>query len=300
MERSQLDEVRALYREHRPLLFSLAYRMLGIVSDAEDVVQDVFSHLNDVNLSSIANKKAYLCKMITNRCLDVLKSARKKRETYVGHWLPEPLPCDLREGGEDPQQSMVHREMVSYAVLALLQQLNPVERAVFFLREAFAFDYGEIASMLNKTAANCRKIHSRAKAKIAMEQSRRLHEPENTDAVVTAFLKAARSGEVEPFARLLAEDAVLYSDGGGRVPAAIRPIETRERILRFLFGLVRKAEEMALSLEMRPIRINGETGVIIRNQEEIFGIMAFQLRGGRAASVFLLRNPEKLKPLSRN
>ena len=136
MERSQLDEVRALYREHRPLLFSLAYRMLGIVSDAEDVVQDVFSHLNDVNLSSIANKKAYLCKMITNRCLDVLKSARKKRETYVGHWLPEPLPCDLREGGEDPQQSMVHREMVSYAVLALLQQLNPVERAVFFLRES--------------------------------------------------------------------------------------------------------------------------------------------------------------------
>ena len=110
--------------------------------------------------------------------------------------------------------------------------------------------------MLNKTAANCRKIHSRAKAKIAMEQSRRLHEPENTDAVVTAFLKAARSGEVEPFARLLAEDAVLYSDGGGRVPAAIRPIETRERILRFLFGLVRKAEEMAISLEMRPIRIN--------------------------------------------
>lgn len=300
MEHGKLDEMRNLYREHRPLLFSLAYRMLGIVSDAEDVVQDVFFHLNDVNLSSIANKKAYLCKMITNRCLDVLKSARKKRETYVGPWLPEPLPCDLRESAGDPQQSMVHREMISYAVLTLLQQLNPVERAVFLLREAFAFDYAEISAMLGKTTTNCRKIHSRAKAKLSMEQSFRLHEPENADAFVAAFLKAARNGQVEAFARLLAEDAVLYSDGGGRVPAAVRPIETRERILRFFLGLVRKAAELGVSLDMRPIRINGETGVIIRIKEEIFGFMAFQLRDGRATSVFMLRNPEKLKRFLRN
>src|SRR5690625_3127718 len=148
-----------LYRQYKGLLFTLAYQLTGSASDAEDAVQDVFLKLHDVKQERLVEPKAYLCKMVTNRCLDLLKSARKKREQYFGQWLPEPIPTSLDEGFE----SVARGELLSYAMLVLLERLSPAERAVFVLREALSFEYAVISELVDKSEANCRKLNSRAR-----------------------------------------------------------------------------------------------------------------------------------------
>ena len=167
-------ELDSVYRSYKPLMLSIAYRMLGSVADAEDLVQDTFLTAqqmeNGKNGGHVNNLKAYLCKTVTNRCLDYLKSARRKREVYVGPWLPEPLVQSAGEiSGQDPLQSVVLEDTISYAFLVLLDRLTPVERAVFILREAFEYDYGDIADFLGKTELGCRKIYSLLKRKIQDE-----------------------------------------------------------------------------------------------------------------------------------
>lgn len=221
----------ALYQQYKGLLFHLAYQLTGSSTDAEDIVQDVFLKAHGVALEQIAEPKAYLCKMTTNRCLDLLKSARHKRELYTGPWLPEPIPTPEA----DSYDAVVTKDLLSYAMLVLLERLSPAERAVFVLREAFGFDYGEIAGLVDKSEANCRKLISRAKGKlgIAPDAPIRAKETELGEQWMSRFLAALEQGNVTALLALLSADAELLTDGGGKVSAAIRPIVSGERVARF-------------------------------------------------------------------
>jgi len=230
--------VEALYQTYRGLLFRLAYQMTGAAQDAEDIVQDVLLKVHGLDWEEIADPKAYLCKMTTNLCLDLLKSAHKKRELYTGPWLPEPVSAFYT----DDSEAVIHKDLLSYGMLVLLEKLSPGERAVFVLREAIAFEYHKIAELVGKSEANCRKIISRAKSKMGLLPDEPLAAPdtESSHEWVSRFLSALEQGNVDSLLALLDKDAVLISDGGGKVSAAIYPIVSAERIARFLLGVERR------------------------------------------------------------
>ncbi|KPV56814.1 hypothetical protein QJ48_25880 [Paenibacillus sp. A3] len=279
------------YTEYKPLLFSIAYRMLGSVSEAEDIIHDLFLAVSRTDPGAIQNPKAYLCKSVTRRCIDQLKSARARREVYVGPWLPEPLQTPDKE---DPLLQAARNDDISFAFLLLLEQLNPVERAIFVLREAFDYDYKEIAEMLDKGEAACRKTYSRLKQKLhsaeACPPQPRLPESES---LVRSFLKAVSSGDVLQFIHLLTEDAVLYSDGGGKVRAALRPILGADRIAAFLLGIASKGTVLTRSV---PVSFNGGAGLLVDGSRSRIAIL-FEFEGMRIRTMYFVNNPDKLSHL---
>lgn len=300
-------ELDTVYRTYRPLLLSIAYRMLGSVVHAEDVVQDVFVTLQKQGIhqegGAIRSPKAYLCKMVTNRCLDDLKSARRKREVYVGPWLPEPLIQDYAvnlgsapAAGQDPLQKIVLEDTISYAFLVLLDRLTPIERAIFILRETLELDYREIAEFVNKTELGCRKIFSRLRRKI-QDNGCNAEPPagNRTDELVLRFLHATSTGDMEGLFAMLAEDIVLYSDGGGKVMAAIHPIASSRRVLAFIQGLLSKDYGAGT---VRLVRVNGELGFVLNSSFESFStIVSLEFRNDRVQRLFLIRNPDKMRHL---
>ncbi|MFF0829171.1 RNA polymerase sigma-70 factor [Brevibacillus sp. NPDC003359] len=282
----------ALYEQYKGLMFRLAYQMLGSATDAEDVVQDVFVKAYDVPLAQMSEPKAYLCKMTTNRCLDLLKSARKKRELYTGPWLPEPISTP----GADSYDAVITKDLLSYAMLVLLERLSPAERAVFVLREAFDFQYDEIAELVGKTEANCRKIVSRAKKKmgIATEEPQLTPEKESGEEWIGRFLSALEHGNVETLLTLLATDAVLLSDGGGKVTAALHPILSGERVASFLLGLMRSfSKRPHFSVALAPL--NNQTGFVIRQDGKIYTVVFLHIEHGVIRNLYFVRNPDKLR-----
>ncbi|WP_135548688.1 RNA polymerase sigma-70 factor [Paenibacillus cymbidii] len=280
------------YRQYKSLLFAVAYRMLGTVSDAEDAVQDAFVALQRRGAESLAeveSPKAYLLRTVTNHCLNTLQSARRKREMYVGEWLPEPL---ADTGQSDPAEAVVQGEAVAYAFLVLLQQLNPVERAVFVLREAANYEYGEIAALLGKSEANCRQIFSRVSRKMQAERPAPPPSAEAGEQLARAFIRAAHSGDFAAFAGVLRDDAQLVSDGGGKVRAAINPIRSGERVRAFLQGVAAKGSWRG---ELLVCRVNGEWGVVHSRDGAVIRIVTFAWgAGGDVRSVYLMQNPDKL------
>ncbi|MFS0556821.1 RNA polymerase sigma-70 factor [Brevibacillus sp. 179-C9.3 HS] len=282
----------ALYEQYKGLMFRLAYQMLGSATDAEDIVQDVFVKAHGVSLEKMAEPKAYLCKMTTNRCLDLLKSARKKRELYTGPWLPEPISTP----DTDSYDSVITKDLLSYAMLVLLERLSPSERAVFVLREAFDFQYDEIAELVGKNEANCRKIISRAKKKMGIvpEEPALPQEKELGEEWISRFLSALEHGNVESLLTLLATDAVLLSDGGGKVTAALRPILSGERVASFLLGLMRGFSKHAdFCIELAPL--NDQTGFVIRQDGRIDTVVFLHMEHGVIRSLYFVRNPDKLR-----
>lgn len=300
-------ELDSVYRTYRPLLLSIAYRMLGSVTHAEDLVQDAFVTVQQLDSDKeggpVRNLKAYLCKVVTNRCLDYLKSSYKKREVYVGHWLPEPLVQDYAavagssstaEG--DPLQTIVLEDTISYAFLVLLDRLTPIERAVFILREAFDYDYRDIADFVDKTELGCRKIYSRLKRKIQDEPPAELNSSAKSEQLVLRFLHAAATGDMEGLFTMLSEDIVLYSDGGGKVRAAIKPITSSQRVLAFIQGLITKGEGAG---SVRLVKVNGQLGFILSSPSESFPtVVSLAFRDDRVQQIFLMRNPDKLRHLN--
>lgn len=302
-------ELDAAYRTYKPLLLSIAYRMLGSVACAEDLVQDAFVTMQQRRDSdqeegdSVRNLKAYLCKMVTNRCLDYLKSARKKREVYVGPWLPEPLvqihAVDTVDAGavagQDPLQKIVLEDTISYAFLFLLERLTPVERAVFILREAFEYDYRDIADFVNKTEPGCRKIYSRLKRKIQQEEpDAELFSSGQSEQLVLRFLHAAATGDMQGLFAMLADDIVLYTDGGGKVSAAAKPIASSQRVFAYIQGLLAKYPGT-----VRLVKINGQLGFVLSSPAEPFPtIVSLECQGDRVRRIFLLRNPDKMRHLN--
>jgi RNA polymerase sigma-70 factor, ECF subfamily len=238
-----------LFDRHRPLLFSIAYRMLGSVMDAEDVVQEAFLRWQRAPRAEVRSPKAYLSAVVTRLCIDQLRSARKRREEYVGPWLPEPLPTEPDTAAID--------ESLSMAFLILLESLNPTERAVFLLREVF--DYEEISRLVGKSEANCRQIARRARDSIAARRPRFESSPEQEERLLGSFLEASLDGDMESLVSVLSEDVTLWSDGGGKTRAALNPIHGANRVSRFLFGILRQAPP---GLVVRRARVNGRPGII--------------------------------------
>lgn len=276
-----------LYNQYRALLFMLAYQLTGSAADAEDAVQDVFFKSFDVHPERLEKPKAYLCKMVTNHCLNLQKSARKKRELYVGPWLPEPI--------RSPEAAVVRRDLLSYAMLVLLERLTPTERAVFILREALGFDYPEIAELLGKQEANCRKLMSRARSKLEISEE----EPVEAEAVelewVSRFLTSLEQGNVDHVLSLLTEDVMLVADGGGKVIAFKHPVQTRDHVARVLLdGFHGKKPYNHGKLHFEAAPLNGETGIVIRLGDEIVAAIFLQLRRGKLARIYAVRNPDKL------
>ncbi len=278
------------FTEHRSMLFGVAYRMLGSVAEAEDMVQDTFLRAQRQDSSVIDTPKAWLITTITRLCIDHLRSARHRREEYVGVWLPEPL-VDTAVPAPDAKAEMA--DSLSIAFLLMLEQLTPVERAVFLLREAFDLDYADIAGIVAKSEANCRQIVARAKAHLARRESTTALRPNaKTEQIVQRFLAACTTGNVQELLAVLTDDAVLYADGGGRVKAATAPIETAEQISQFLL----KVREAAfVGAEIALIRVNGDIGVRIRRRDKLIAITAFAFAGERIRAIYNILNPEKLQ-----
>lgn len=224
------------YRQYHSLLFSIAYRMLGSFQDAEDIIQELFADLQEKDIGQIDHIQAYLTKSITNRCINELQSARKKREVYIGEWLPEP---QVALSAQIPAEYVEEKEKVSYAFLVVMSRLNPVERAVLMFREVFGYHYKEISSIIGKSEANCRQIHSRLKQKLNEDISV-FSQPVEEQQLAQLFIESAKTGNFEEFSKKLIEDAVLYTDGGGKVRSALRPIYGKSRIYAFLRELFQR------------------------------------------------------------
>ncbi|MBD2871679.1 RNA polymerase sigma factor SigJ [Paenibacillus arenilitoris] len=279
-----------LYDQYRGLLFNLAYQLTGSVSDAEDVVQDVFLKAYDVPPEKLAQPKAYLCKMVANRCKDLYKSARRKREQYVGEWLPEPY----LSSEDDGMEAVVRDDLLSYATLVLLERLSPAERTVFVLREALGFDFKEIADLIDKSEVNCRKLLSRARSKmgIASEEAVR---PEGDDREwARAFVEALKQGDLNRILSMLDQDVVLVADGGGKVSAAINPIIMPERVANLLLGSLRTASIVEGIPLIELGSINGQPGVMLRSKEGVHTVAMLHAEGDRIRNVYIIRNPDKL------
>lgn len=267
--------------DHRAFLVGLAYRMLGSVAEAEDVVQDAFVRVTAVD--DIREPRAYLARVVTHLCLDRLKSARAKREEYVGMWLPEPVV-------EDPATPIA--EDISVALMLALERLSPLERAAFLLHDVFDMDYSAVAQTLDRSEAACRQLASRAREHVRSEQPRY----QADDRIVDAFAAAIATGDVTTLASLLAEDAVFYSDGGGKKRAALNPIVGRARILRFAEG-VRDKRPALLSVDR--VRINGLPGFVLHTASGPETI-SFEVVDGLVARIYVVSNPDKVAHLSRS
>ncbi|MDQ8734112.1 RNA polymerase sigma factor SigJ [Paenibacillus sp. LHD-38] len=284
------------YAAYRPLLHSIAYRMLGTFSEAEDLVQDVFADYSLLDASDIHNEKAYLVRMVTNRSINLSQSARKRREVYVGQWLPEPNVGRMvtDHAVMDPAELYVQHESISYALLVMLEQLSAVERAVFVLRESLAYDYDEIAACLQKTETNCRKIYSRSKEKLQKERELLPINTVKAEPLVVTFMEAAATGDYDKLVALLTEEAVLVSDGGGKVRAAIFAIISRARVMAFLQGVIPRT---FLGDGHRFTVVNGQAGVVIMKDGKPRSVISFQLdpENQHFERIFVMLNPDKLK-----
>ena len=279
------------FEDHRGKLFGIAYRMVGTAMDAEDIVQDAWLRYQKLT-TPLDNPMAFLRKVVTNLSLDHLKSARVQREQYIGEWLPEPIATDIAI----PADALTKADNISLAFLVVLETLSPLERAVFILREVFDYDYQEIADILDKSESSCRQIFSRAKKHIHDNRPRFDATPEAHTRLVNHFIKALQEGDITEITNALAEDVTFVSDGGGKVAAATRPLHGRDTILKFLFGLHKRATDMGIVYENIPIMLNGEQGMISRITAtgEIFLAATFEVHQEQIVTLRFIRNPDKL------
>ncbi|MFU2031154.1 RNA polymerase sigma factor SigJ [Bacillus wiedmannii] len=285
-------ETEQLYETYQSLLFSLAYRILGSVMDAEDIVHDVFISLNNMeDVQTIENMRAYLCKMVTNRSIDKLRSAAHKRNVYVGMWLPEPFVEEV----DDPSESFVMKESISTAYLLLLQQLSEVERVVFILREVFSYEYEEIASIVDKSSANCRKIFQRARKSILDKPKQSTLSTKKMAAYVEKFVSSLQCGDAQGMLEVLKTDAILKADGGGKATTAIHPIYSADRIIRLFFGIGKKFPvEYIVDFKM----VNGGPGVIVKVNNKVTYVLSFTFENEKISNIYMMVNPEKLMHLN--
>ncbi|MFG2122055.1 RNA polymerase sigma-70 factor [Streptomyces sp. NPDC048710] len=283
------------FESHRRRLFGLAYRLLGSAQEAEDAVQDAYLRLSGADRAGIEHLGAWLARTVTNLCLNRLTSARARREEYVGQWLPEPVVTS--DGTLGPLESAEAREQVSMAMLVLLERLTPTERAVYVLREAFGYGHREIAAVLDLSEANCRQLYRRAVGRVAATESRFDPAPERREELVTSFLTAAREGDLTGLEKLLAADVTWWSDGGGKVTAALRPIEGREKVARFVAGA---SQRFAVGLEYTVVEVNGALGAASWVGDTLVGVVEFELVDGLVVHVWAVMNPDKLEHVRRH
>jgi RNA polymerase sigma-70 factor, ECF subfamily len=284
----------ASFEAHRRHLTGLAYRMLGSLAAAEDAVQEAYLRWHAADRAEVANPRAFLSTVVTRLCLDQLKSARAQRESYVGPWLPEPVVDDAALAAETASD---YAHDLSVALMLTLERLSPLERAAFLLHDVFDMGFAEIASALGRSEAACRQLAARARTHVHSARPRFPAAADEGARLAEAFRAAAASGDAAALARLLAEDAVLYTDGGGKRPAALNPIHGADKIARLLAALARKAAP-AEEWRFRPARINGAPGYILAEPDGAKQTVAFDVQDGRITAVYVVRNPDKLRRIA--
>ena len=283
------DQTQAFETQRRALL-GLAYRMLGSRADAEDAVQDAYLRWHAIDHAAIEEPRRYLGTIVTRLCLDRMKSAQAQREVYVGQWLPEPVVDE--DFDADSASELAHD--LSVALMMTLDRLSPLERAAFLLHDVFDFGFAEIATTLDRSEAACRQLAARAREHIRASRPRFSVSREEGYRLAGAFRKAAESGDVQALTQLLATDAVLYSDGGGKRQATLNPIYGADKILRFLAGVARKNLSLP-EAQSRPALVNGLAGFVIREADGTMNTLAFEHERGRITAIYIVRNPDKLR-----
>ena len=294
-EISEHEGAVAVFEEHRRLLFSVAYRMLGTVADAEDIVQDAWLRWSGASRAEVEEPRAYLIRIVTNTAIDRLRSARVRRESYVGPWLPEPILTS-----PDVAEDVELAESVSLAMLIVLETLSPLERAVFVLREVFGFSHAELATTLGRSEASVRQVAHRAREHVSERRPRFAPDPAEQRRVTEEFLSAALGGDLERLLTVLAPDVVLVSDGGGKRSAARRPIVGAEKVARFTVAIGArsydgvKVEEM----EFTAAHVNGVPALLAHGAGEVLSALALEVVNGRVKTVHIIANPDKLHTLT--
>jgi RNA polymerase sigma-70 factor (ECF subfamily) len=285
------------FERHRSLLFGIAYRMMGEVAEAEDMVQETFLRWQRAQdrEKDVKSAKAYLTTIITRLCIDQLGSARHQREQYVGMWLPEPLAA---RDENDPGNAAQLAESVTNAFLLILETLSPVERAVFLLREVFSYEYGEVSRAVGKSETNCRKMVSRARERLADRRPRASLNPARARKLVEGFQLALEEGNADGLLKLLTEDAAIYADGGGKVPSIVKPILGADTVAKFFFRVYRNAPPGA-QIQIRFVPLNAEPGMLVFISGKLEQAMTFEMSDDRIRAIYVVRNPDKLRHLSR-
>ncbi|WP_280722488.1 RNA polymerase sigma-70 factor [Kitasatospora sp. MAA4] len=275
----------AAFAEHRRMLFGIAYRMLGSVADAEDLVQDTWISWSQAT-AQVANPGGYLARTVTNLSLNRLRSAAVQRESYVGPWLPEPLVA-----APDASVDAELAESVSLAMLVVLESLSPLERAVFVLKEVFAFSYKEIAEALDRSEAAVRQVGSRARAHVQARDTRYDASAQTRRKVTDEFLAACLGGDLNRMLELLAPDVTAWTDGGGKVRAALRPVHGADNVARFILGVMARSIP---DFGVQAVSVNGRPGLLVTSAGQADTVACFEVADGRVAAIHLVRNPDKL------
>ncbi len=273
--------VREFQRQHTRL-FGMAYRMLGSVTDSEDVLQDAYIRWSKTRMTSVRTPAAYLSSVVSRLCVDKLRRRKIEKLNYPGPWLPEPLPTD-------PESELEQAQSLNTAFLLMLEKMNPQERAVFVLREAFDFSHQEIGEMLTVSAAHSRQLLRRARQRVDGDEI--VANDDSVVSLVESFFAAARLGEMSTLQKILCEDVVAYSDGGGRASAAIIPLVGVDRVATVFSHLVRNNEP---AFEVRWQRINNQQGMLLYEGDQLSSVTTFVLRLGKIQRIYVMRNPAKL------
>ena len=280
------------FETYRSYLFSISYRMLGSAMDAEDMVQETFLRYSTTPPETIRSLKAFLTTIMIRLCMDQLQLARRKREVYVGPWLPEPILTTMPADSRDPAERVDLDESISLAFLVLLEQLQPFERAVFLLREVFEYEFAEIATMLGKSEAACRRSFSRAKKHLSEHRPRFPASLQTRRQLLTRFFQAVETGEMTPLMNLLVEDVTLWADGGGKIKqAALRPITGRDAVARFGLGTKRF---LPADYRVEIAEVNGEPAMIVRTGSQALFVLTIEVEAERIQAIRIIANPEKL------
>ncbi len=282
------------FNEHRTLLFSIAYRMLGSATDAEDIVQEAFLRWQTASDADVRTPRSYLSTVVTRLCIDHLRSAQARREVYVGPWLPEPV---LTAQMPDLASTVELAESLSFAFMLLLENLGPEERAVFLLREVFDYSYVEIASIVGKSEANCRQMVSRARQHLHERRPRFQASREQQEEVTQKFIEVCSGGDMQALLSMLAPEVTLTSDGGGKVQAAHNILHGASNVARFLFGVINKLPPGAV-LTTQLAEINGQPGVVVYLDGELNSTIVLDCAGGTIAAINIVLNPDKLGAVS--
>ncbi len=280
------------FDQHRAYLTGIAYRMLGSVSDAEDVVQEAFIRWQGAEAREVRSPKAWLTTVTTRLAIDLLRSARRRRETYVGPWLPEPL---LSDHVAPPDSVPELLESLSTAMLVLLEQLSPAERAAFLLHDVFDYDYEQVAPVLERSEGACRQLVSRARRRVKDRRPRFEAASVDHERLLGEFANAASTGDLEQLKGLLTDDVKLLSDGGGKVTAALNPILGADKVARFLVGISDKQPEGSY---LRPQVVNGTLGFVGYVEDTPYFVTSFEWQAGRIKGIHIVNNPDKLTHLA--
>ncbi|NMN98128.1 RNA polymerase sigma-70 factor [Antrihabitans stalactiti] len=279
-----------LFDEYRPLLFAIAYEITGTATDADDVLQESFIRWSEVDLASVESPRAYLAQVVSRQSLNSLRTAQRRREEYVGNWLPEPIRTE-RDAADD----VVLAESVSMAMLLVLETLGPDERTVFVMHEVFGFGHAEIAETIGKSAAAVRQIAHRAREHVQARRRRYVADAEEAAAITASFLLAASTGAVDVLMEMLAPDAVSLSDGGGKLSAARRPIIGADHVARYLVGIATNFEP---GLVPEFTVLNGLPAVLLSFGDRLDSAVMIEVVDSLVSRIYIVRNPEKLAAIS--